>query len=275
MTDHDSSRTAEPRFSTLTTSAGDTVAFDHYGQRGEPAVLFIAGAGPTRAGDPVTSQTAKLVAERGFQASVHDRIGRGDSAARGPIAIERELEAIKTIAEELAGPVVLVGHSSGCAIAIEAAGRIERLAGLVLWEAPIGQFTTGAPAWWGVVEGAIEQGRLEDAVAAYMVDMPPEWIEGLKQSPEYPDLINSWVPDGTALANVESAGLEASLRDVTVPVLAVVGTETFPGMAATATAIAAAAPHGSHEAVEGAWHSWNEAAMAARLVRVLEAVGRT
>src|SRR5690606_34456642 len=116
-------------------------------------------------------------------------------------------QAIRAIAEELAGPVVLVGHSSGCAIAIEAAGSVERLAGLVLWEAPIGQFAQGAPKWWQEVEENIERGRLEDAVAAYMVDMPPEWIEGLKQSPTYPELINSWIPDGTALANIEAAGL--------------------------------------------------------------------
>ncbi len=264
-----------PRVSTLTTASGDEVVFDHYGPAGAPAVLFIAGAGPTRAGDPGTSATAALVAESGFQASVHDRVGRGDSATPGPISLERELQAVQAIAAELAGPVVLVGHSSGCAIAIEAAGRIERLAGLVLWEAPIGQFSAGAPKWWQAVKDNIEQGRLEDAVAAYMIDMPPEWLEGLKQSPDYPELINSWIPDGTALANVEGIGLEASLREVEVPALAVVGTETFPGMTEAAAAIAAAAPNGSSEEVEGAWHSWDEKAMAARLVRVLEALGRS
>ena len=262
----------DPRFQTLTTAAGDKVACDHYGPQGAPAVLFIAGAGPTRAGDKVTSETAKLVAERGFQASVHDRVGRGDSATSGPISLERELQAIATIAAELAGPVMLAGHSSGCAIAIEAAGRLRKLAGLVLWEAPIGQFPNGAPAWWQIVADSIEQGKLEDAVAAYMVNMPPEWIERLKQSPDYPDLIHSWIPDGTALANVESTGLEASLREITVPVLAVVGTETFPGMTETAARIAAAAPNGSSEAVEGAWHSWDAQAMAQRLVKLLAAV---
>jgi len=263
----------DPSFQTLTSPADDEVAFDRYGPKGAPAVLFISGAGPTRAGDPVTSQTAKLVAERGFQASVHDRIGRGDSATRGPVSLERELQAIAAIADELAGPVVMVGHSSGCAIAIEAAGRLERLAGLVLWEAPIGQFAAGAPTWWQTVADNIERGKLEEAVAAYMVDMPPEWLEQLKRSPAYPDLINSWIPDGTALANVESTGLEAALRHIAVPVVAVVGTDTFPGMAETAARIAAAAPNGSSEAVTGAWHSWDEQAMAERLVKVLLEVG--
>ena len=264
-----SSAATEPRLSTITTPSGDQVTFDHYGPKGAPAVLFIAGAGPTRADDDVTSQTAKRVAERGFQASVHDRLGRGDSATPGPISLDRELQAIRAIAEELAGPVVLVGHSSGCTIAIEAAAHVDELAGLVLWEAPIGQFTQGAPKWWQEVEDHVEQGRLEEAVAAYMVDMPPEWLEGLKQSPAYPELINSWIPDGTSLANVEAVGLQETLREVKVPVLAVVGTQTFPGMAETAAQIAAAAPNGSHEEVEGAWHSWDAEAMAERLVSVL------
>ena len=72
------------------------------------------------------------------------------------------------------------------------------------------------------------------------------------------------------LANVETVGLEVALRDVSAPVLAVVGTETFPGMKETADRIAAAAHDGTSEAVTGAWHSWDPAAMAARLAAFLE-----
>lgn len=254
----------------VTTAAGDRVAFDRHGPEGAPAVLFISGAGPTRADDPTTTRTAQLLAERGRQASVHDRVGRGDSAVEGPIELERELLAIEALAEELGAPVVLVGHSSGCAIAMLAAPRIDALAGLVLWEAPIGQFDGGAPAWWDVVTSHLDAGRREDAVAAYMTGMPPEWLEELRRSPEYPDLVNSWIPDGTALAQVERAGLEATLRDVAEPVLAVVGSETFPGMADTASAIAGAARNGVAEEMVGAWHSWDPESMATRLDRFVE-----
>ncbi|GAA2449672.1 alpha/beta fold hydrolase [Agromyces soli] len=256
---------------TITTASGDRVAFDRYGEAGRPAVLFIQGAGPTRADDPVTAETGRLLAERGHQAIVHDRVGRGDSAASGPIALERELEAIAELAEAAGAPVVLVGHSSGCAIALRAAPRVPRLAGLVLWEAPVGQFESGAPAWWAAVERAVADDRLEDAVAAYMVGMPPEWLEELRRSPDYPELVLSWIPDGEALASIEADGLPAHLGRVTAPVLAVVGTETFPGMLEAADELAAAAPAGASERVAGAWHSWEPEAMAERLARVLDA----
>ncbi|MFE6964736.1 alpha/beta fold hydrolase [Agromyces sp. NPDC057679] len=254
----------------VVTGAGDRVVFDRHGAAGAPAALFIAGAGPTRADDPVTTETARLLAERGFQALVHDRVGRGESATAGPISLERELDAIAALADSAAAPVVLVGHSSGCAIAMLAASRVERLAGLVLWEAPLGLFAAGAPDWWAGVERHLDAGELEQAVAAYMVDMPPEWLEQLRQSPDYPELVLSWIPDGRALAAVESEGAAASLASLDVPVLAVVGTETFPGMAAAADAIAAAAPHGASEELAGAWHSWDPEAMAARLAVMLE-----
>lgn len=253
------------------TAAGDRVGFDRYGPKGAPAVLFLSGAGPTRADDPTTTDTARLLGERGVQACVHDRVGRGDSAADGPIGLERELAAIEALARELGGPVTLVGHSSGCAIAVCAASRVEKLAGLVLWEAPIGQFDGGAPAWWKSVAAHIAAGRLEDAVAAYMVGMPAEWLDELRQSPDYPHLVLSWIPDGEALVRVERDGLETSLRGRMEPVLALVGAETFPGMPETAAAIAAAAPNGSHEELAGAWHDWEPEAMAARLARFVGA----
>jgi pimeloyl-ACP methyl ester carboxylesterase len=255
---------------TLTTPANDVVVFDRYGPAGAPAAVFISGAGLSRADDPVTTETAQLLAAKGLQASVHDRVGRGDSPTDGPVALDRELAAIEAVAAQLGGPVVLVGHSSGCALAILAASRIERLAGLVLWEAPFGLFDPDARGWWATVDESIDRGELEQAVARYMVGMPSEWLDLIRSSPAYPQLVWSWMPDGTALARVEADGLPAALRGVQAPVLAVVGTDTFPGMADAAAEIATAASNGSHEEMLGAWHSWDPEAMAARLATMLE-----
>lgn len=254
--------------SVLTTCRGDRIVYDDLGAPGAPTVVFIAGAGPTRADDAVTLATGEAFARLGGRALIADRLGRGESTSAGPIDLDAQLDAIAELARSATAPVVLVGHSSGCALAILAAPRVPDLGGLLLWEAPLGLFEGGAPAWWAGVRTAIDAGDLETAVSRYMVDMPPEWLEELRTSPAYPELVLSWVPDGEALDAVERTGFAAALAPVSAPVVAAVGTETFPGMVETADALASASAHGTSEPIPGAWHSWEPDAMAHRLARL-------
>lgn len=255
---------------TFTTRRGDLIAYDDLGPTGAPTVVFITGAGPTRAEDPTTLATAERLAALDIRSFFADRLGRGESTSAGDISLDAQLSAIIELAEMAAAPVVLVGHSSGCALAMLAATQTPQLAGLVLWEAPIGLFPEGAPAWWGGVRDAIDAGDLEAAVAGYMTGMPPEWLEALKNSPEYPQLVLGWAPDGEALALVEQRGEVDVLAGVAAPVLALTGTETFPGMRQTAVALASVAPHGAAEQLRGSEHSWDPDAMTARLARLAQ-----
>ncbi|MFE6734833.1 alpha/beta fold hydrolase [Microbacterium sp. NPDC057650] len=254
--------------STLTTQRGDGIVYDDLGPESAPTVLFITGAGPTRA-DPITLATAEALAARGIRSFFADRLGRGESTSEGEVTLDAQLSAIAELAAVAQAPVILVGHSSGCAIGMLAAPRVPTIAGLVLWEAPLGLFPEGAPAWWSGVRSSIDDGDLEGAVAGYMVGMPPEWLEELKSSPAYPQLVLGWVPDGEALALVEQRGNTDVLAGVTAPVLALTGTETYPGMQETADGIAAAAAHGSAEQLRGSEHSWNPEAMAERLTQLV------
>lgn len=254
--------------SALTTPRGDLIVYDDLGAAGAITAIFIAGAGPTRAEDPVTLATGTAFAAHGGRAFIPDRLGRGESTSAGPVDLPAQLDAIDALAEAAGSPVILIGHSSGCAIAILAAARTPNLAGLVLWEAPLGLFEGGAASWWGDVRSAIDAGDLEEAVARYMAGMPPEWLEELKKSPAYPQIVLGWVPDGEALTEVEARGYRDALAGVGAPLVAIVGTETFPGMIATADDLAAAAPDGRSEQLAGAWHSWEPDAMAERLARL-------
>lgn len=251
--------------SALTTARGDRIVYDDLGAPGSTTAVFVAGAGPTRADDPVTLATAEAFAALSGRALIADRLGRGESTSTERVDLPAQIDAIVTLAQKADAPVILIGHSSGCAIAMLAAARVKELAGLVLWEAPLGLFEGGAPSWWAHVQEAIDGGDLEEAVARYMVGMPPEWLEQLKDSPDYPRLVLSWVPDGEALSAVEVRGYREVLSRVHAPVVAVVGVETFPGMVATADELAAAAAEGCSEQLAGAWHSWEPQAMAARL----------
>lgn len=252
----------------LATNRGDHVAYDDFGPAGAPSVLFISGAGDTRAGDTDTHATAERLAEQGIRSLYADRLGRGESTASGAIGLDAQVDAIAELAASTQAPVTLVGHSSGCPIAMLAASRISELAGLVLWEAPLGLFPQGAPAWWAHVRAAIDDGALETAVERYMDGMPPEWIEELKTSPSYPELVLSWIPDGEALTLVEQRGYRDVLSTTSAPVLALTATEAFPGMAETASELAEAAAHGTAEQLLGSDHSWDPNTMAERLMRL-------
>jgi pimeloyl-ACP methyl ester carboxylesterase len=257
----------------LTTSRGDRVAYDVYGSG--PAVLFVAGAGPYRAIDPVTTGTAERVAARGLTAVVHDRVGRGESRVAGRIGLDRELDAVAALLDAAGGSAVLVGHSSGCSIALAAAARGLPVDGLVLWEAPLDppEEHGVVQAWVDEVDQRVQVGDLEGAMWHYMKDMPADFREGARRNRAFPDMVaqaGAYVADGESLAWASSAPLAELLADVRVPVLALVGQETVPGMAEAAQAVADAVPGARWERVPGAHHTWDVHAMADRIVAFVE-----
>lgn len=257
----------------VTTARGDRVAFDHHGPEGAPGVVFVAGAGPYRATDDVTTATAALLAEAGIQSTVHDRLGRGESVVDGRIDLAREIDAIRALVDRVGGRAVLVGHSSGCSIALAAAAAGVPVSALALWEAPLTQDGAATADWWGRCAALIADGELERALETYMEDMPPEWLEGARSTPEFPTMVAqvvSYGPDGESLVWATAHPLPEVLAGVDVPVVAAVGTETFPGMPEAAAAIAAATGGTSIE-VEGHWHSWEPSAMAAVLADLARA----
>lgn len=260
----------------ITSSLSDRVAFDRYGSG--PAAIFVAGAGPARATDSMTSVTAQLVAEEGFSAFVYDRLGRGESGCSGRIGLDRELAAIDALVEIAQTPAILVGHSSGGAIALRAAAAGLPVAGLVLWETPTHQISGGAPDWSAEVERRIDAGDLEGALEYYMKDMPPEWLEGARKSPAFPAMVANVVTyraDGQALAWLESDRLEYRVSAIRVPVETVVGAETFPLMQKSAEMIAQAIPNAVSKTLPGSGHAWEPETFAAELGGFLQRVTST
>src|SRR5262245_5969258 len=75
--------------------------------------------------------------EEHFTVTRIDRRGRGGSGDSAEYAIEREFEDVATVVNALEAPVLLFGHSFGAVCALEAAMRTEKLAGLMLYEAPV------------------------------------------------------------------------------------------------------------------------------------------
>lgn len=234
--------------------------------------MFVAGAGPPRATDPTTTTTAQLVADAGLRTLVYDRLGRGESEASGDLTLERELAALSAAIDAVGGRAVLVGHSSGSAIALVAAVTGLPVDGLVLWEAPIGQFRTGAAEFEADFLRHLDAGDLEAAQVEYMRDMPPEFLERARSMPQWPQIFagsRTYRADARALAWAEEVPLEERLSGVDVPALVAVGEQTSPGMAETAERLAAALPRAGLRRLPGAMHSWEPRAMADAIVELV------
>jgi pimeloyl-ACP methyl ester carboxylesterase len=254
--------------STLTTPRGDRVAYDLYGEG--PGIIFIAGAGPFRAGDPLTTETARLAAERGITTLVFDRLGRGESEATGILDLERELETLAALIDVVGGSAVLCGHSSGGSIALAAAARGLPVVGLALWETPIAGDPAAARDWAAEFVRRLDADELEPALEWYMKDMPPEWLAGAKQSPGYPTMVASVVSqraDAESLAWAASAPHAELFAEITVPVQAMHGEETFDEMIASSADIVETVSGAVEKVMPGAHHSWEPAPMAEELAR--------
>src|SRR5262245_60860345 len=105
---------------TVTSADGTTIKAHSYGA-GRP-LLLVSGA--LFASErwlkvvPLISTTRNVF--------VLDRRGRGQSGSSAPYAPERELEDISAVLESIAGPVDLLGHSSGAILALQVAERAPR-----------------------------------------------------------------------------------------------------------------------------------------------------
>src|ERR1700716_1089337 len=96
---------------------GTVIAFDHSG-RG-PAVILVVGAFSDR------SSTKSLASRLGSQFTVYeyDRRGRGESGDTAAYSIDREVDDLAAVAEAAGGSACVFGHSSGGALALQAAAR--------------------------------------------------------------------------------------------------------------------------------------------------------
>lgn len=259
--------------SSVVTALDDRIAFDRRGEG--PAVVFVAGAGPWRAIDPGTTQTAELLAEMGFTTVVYDRVGRGESVAAPPIPVDREIAAIAALIDDVGGSAILCGHSSGCSLALLAAARGLPVRGLALWEAPLDPPHSGASALAEELRSLIAAGEREQALSLYMKDMPPEILEFVKAIPAMVDQAASLQPDADSLAWAESAPLPELLAGIRVPVLVMIGTSSYDEvMVPAAESLVAAIPGAEWKRMPGAEHEWEPVPMAAQLAGFASTVMR-
>jgi pimeloyl-ACP methyl ester carboxylesterase len=242
---------------TVISTDGTSIAFDQSGQG--PALILVAGALTTRAD---WSPLAAALAPH-FSVFAYDRRGRGESGDSAPYAVEREVEDLDALITEAGGSAFVFGHSSGAALALEAAVQLgDKVKKLAMYEAPYNDDREAQRAWRAYIQQLTEllaADRRGDAVALFMkyVGMPAEGIEAMRHAPTWP-MFEAIAPtlayDHTAILGKDASVPIERATHVLVPTLVMNGGASFPFMYETARALSKAMPHAQLRTLEGQDH---------------------
>jgi len=256
---------------TVISKDGTKIAYDKQGEG--PAVILAYGALCYRSFGSLP-ELVKLLTPH-FTVYNYERRGRGESGDTRPYAVEREVEDIEALIDEAGGAAYLYGHSSGAALALEAAiklgGKVKKLA---MYEAPYNDDGEARRAWKEYIKQLTEllaADRRGDAVALFMqlVETPTDQIEAMRHAPIWP-MFEAIAPtlayDHTAILGEDgSVPIERAAR-VSVPTLVMNGGASYAFMYETARALSQAMPHAQLRTLEGQRHDVSPEALAPVLV---------
>jgi pimeloyl-ACP methyl ester carboxylesterase len=244
---------------TVPSGDGTTIAYDRSGDG--PPLILVSGAMGTRA------HAADLAVQLAttFTVFAYDRRGRGDSGDTQPYAVEREIEDLHAVIGAAGGSAFVYGHSSGAVLSLRAAAAGLAIPKLALHEPPVIVDDSRPPIadeFLEHLDELIAAGRRDEAVAFFMTDsvgMPAEAIPAMRQNASWGRMTavaQTLAYDSRVMADT-TRGDPAPLKEwapVTIPVLVIDGTETFPFLHASADALAAVLPNAERATLEGQDH---------------------
>jgi len=213
---------------TVRSSDGTTIAFDRSGD-GPPLVL-LGGALSDRS---AAAGLAGYLAER-FTVIAYDRRGRGDSGDTAPYAVDREVDDLLALIVDAGGSAFVFGHSSGAALALEAAAHGLPIARLALYEPPfiVDDSRPELPRDYVTrLEELVSADRRGDAVEYFMtvaVGVPADVVAQMRSEPMWTSmeaLAHTIAYDGKVMGDA-TAGNPQPLRrwaSVTIPTLVMDG----------------------------------------------------
>jgi len=163
-----------------------------------------------------------------------DRRGRGQSGDAADYKLEREFEDVKAIVDMIEQPVILLGHSYGGVVSLEAALLTTNLSKLILYEPPIldktEEFSNFLDKILADIEANLKDGKNEQALLLFLeqlVAMSSDEIDISRSTPYWQVMVNA----APTLPRELQAGAEyrfdaARLKDLSIPTLLLSGTES-------------------------------------------------
>jgi pimeloyl-ACP methyl ester carboxylesterase len=235
---------------------GTKIAFDRMGDG--PAVVLVSGLFCYR---PMTQPLARQLA-RSFTVVHYDRRGRGESGDTPPYAVEREVEDLAALIDEIGGTAAVYGHSSGAGLALEAAAQGLPITALVLHEPPYGADDEDEKAQARELAddiiSAVWEDRRADAVKLFLAasGMPPDMAEEVAADPGMQAVAHTMPYDFEVMGHTSRGGVipEDLVRSIRMPTLVLAGTASPDFFRDTAIRLAGLLPDGRYSVLEGQDH---------------------
>jgi pimeloyl-ACP methyl ester carboxylesterase len=235
---------------------GTVIAYEKIGKG--PGIILVNGALAHRNLFGERDLAARLA--KNFTVIFYDRRGRGESTDTKRYAVEREIEDIEALVDEVGGTAYLYGSSGGAALALLAAEKLgpEKVTKLGLYELPYGSDTKEAFAKEkNRVNELVAAGKPGDAVTFFFErrGMPPDKMEGMKKSPEWNGLVrtgHTLVYDFEIL--VDGAVPENIAKNIVIPTLVMNGEKSFDFVSATADTVGKLIPGAVRKTLKGQTH---------------------
>lgn len=258
-----------PTVETLTSTDGTPIAYQSSGAG--PALVLVVGAFCDRR---TTADLTPLLAPH-FTVYSYDRRGRGSSGDSPDYSTDREVDDLAALIVAAGGSARVYGHSSGAALALEAAARGVPISGVVAYEPPYTARDDGTGGSTELLEGVrarIAAGDRDGAAALFLqgAGTPAEVVPMIRQSPGWPrmlELAPALVYD-LALSNGGVVPRQRLAR-IGVPTVTVSGGASAEWAARAGAAIADAVPGARHVVLAGQTHAVAHEVIAPLLIESL------
>jgi pimeloyl-ACP methyl ester carboxylesterase len=240
---------------TVTSADGTRIAFERSGS-GPSLVLVHGTSASARRWDNI-----RPLLEKNFTVLAMDRRGRGgsgDIAEGTPYALQREFEDVAAAMAAAPQPAILFGHSYGGLASLGAMPLIDRLAALVIYEAPVPRGPLLPEDLLRRLDAAAARDDREGVMKIFceeIVRMRPSDVATLRASPAWPARLAAAHTIPREMRGAETFSLPAARPErISVPTLLLHGGDSPDFFKVPMAKLALAIPHAKSVALEGQQH---------------------
>ena len=212
----------------VTSTDGTHIAMEKAGE-GPPLVLVHGNIDDHTYWEMVQPTLAK-----NFTVFAIDRRGRGKSGDTADYRLELEFDDVAAVVDSIDQPVILLGHSYGALIGLEAALRTKNLSKLILYEPPIlkdpQEVDDSLVETIAKIETILSEGENEQALLLFLetlLEMSSDEIDLARSTPYWQVMVNA----APTLPRELKGGAEykfesARFKDLDIPILLLSGIDS-------------------------------------------------